>query len=262
MVIIKPLIFQKYKEIIFGFNTKIHKDSKPPYYFNLSFSVDDNKERVEQNRKMFFANLGLEINNIVFQQQIHSDIIKYVDKSGNIGECDAMITDRKNLGLAISTADCNAIFLYEPDKKIIAAAHSGWRGTSKKILIKLLNKLIDDFKIEVNNLVCYLAPSIKQKNYEVGEDVAKYFEEKYFIKLNGVQSSSNNLESLNEKSNGKYLLDLIKLNYDLLIESGLKKENIQVSNLCSYEERNLLHSYRRDGLKSGRSIGVIAMRGN
>lgn len=262
MVIIKPLIFQKYKEIIFGFNTKIHKDSEPPYYFNLSFSVGDNKERVEQNRNVFFAHLGLGINNIVFQQQIHSDIIKYVDKSGNIGECDAMITDRKNIGLAISTADCNAIFLYEPNKKIIAAAHSGWRGTSEKILNKLLNTLINDFKADVNNLVCYFAPSINQKNYEVGEDVAKYFEEKYLIKLNGFQSPCNNIEKLNEKSKEKYLLNLIKLNYDLLIESGLKKENIQVSNLCSYEEKNLLHSYRRDGLKSGRAIGVIAMREN
>ncbi|GAB6281397.1 MAG: hypothetical protein STSR0008_01360 [Ignavibacterium sp.] len=262
MVIIKPLIFQKYEEIIFGFNTKIDKNSKPPYCFNLSFSVGDNKEQVEQNRKMFFAHLGLGINNIVFQQQIHSDIIKYVDKSGNIGECDAMITDRKNLGLAISTADCNAIFLYEPNKNIIASAHSGWRGTSKKILHKLLNTLIVDFKIDVKNLICYLAPSINQKNYEVGEDVAKYFEEKYLIKLNNVQSSSDNFKTLNEKSEGKYLLDLIKLNYDLLIDFGLKKENIQISNLCSYEEKKLLHSYRRDGLKSGRSIGIIAIREN
>ncbi len=211
---------------------------------------------------MFFDNLKLGINNIAFQKQIHSDIIKYVEKAGNIGECDAMITDIPNLGLAISSADCNAIYLYDSKKKIIAAAHSGWRGTSKKILIKLLNTLVDDFKVNINNLVSYLAPSISQKNYEVGFDVAKYFEEKYLIILNGVQSLSNDDETLSDNNGKKYLLDLVKLNYDFLTDYGLKKENIQVSNLCSYEEKNLLHSYRRDGEKSGRSFGVIAMREN
>ncbi len=62
------------------------------------------------------------------------------------------------------------------------------------------------------------------------------------------------------KKNEKYLLDVASVNYDMLINAGLKGHNIEKSNLCTYEEKELLHSYRRDGKKSGRSMGVIVLK--
>ena len=243
MLILESLVFKKHPEIIFGFSTKIGADRKAPFYFNVSKSVGDDKKNVDENRLQLFNSLEMEMNQVALQKQIHGDKIIYVTKGGVCGESDAMITDKFNLGLAISTADCTAIFLYDKKRKIIAAVHSGWRGTKKKILQKTLQTLSNAFHSIPENISAYIAPSINQKNYEVGEEVAKHFENKYLI-----------------PSGKKYLLDVAKVNYDILINFGVKNYNIQASSLCSFEMKELLHSYRRDGQQSGRALGIIAMK--
>ena len=141
MLIIKPFIFNRFPEIVFGFSTKIGQNAKPPYYFNLSYSVGDEKEIVNSNRKLFFKELGLNEKMVSYQKQVHEDKISTVNSPGNCGESDALITTKKNLGLAISSADCPAIFIYDPLQKAIAAVHSGWKGTAKQILRKTIQKL-------------------------------------------------------------------------------------------------------------------------
>ena len=243
MIILKPLIFEQFPEIIFGLNTKIGLNRKEPYFFNLSHSVDDDEKMIEKNRKSFFSSLNVKSDNIVYQKQIHSSKVSYVSKAGNIGEGDALITDKPNLALTISTADCTPVFIYDKENKVIAGVHSGWRGTEKKILLETLKKLKSDFNSDPENLYVYIAPSISQEKYEVGPEVAEKFEDKYLL-----------------NTNGKIYLDVAGINYDILINFGFEKGNIQYSQLCSYKMKNLLHSYRRDGLHSGRSLGVIAMK--
>jgi polyphenol oxidase len=243
MLIVKPFIFKQYPEIVYGFSTKIGPNANPPYYFNLSNSVGDNKEIVDLSRESFFYKLGLNENKISYQKQVHEDYIREVNVSGNCGESDALITTSKNLGLAISSADCPAIFIYDPVKKNIAAVHSGWRGTEKKIVQKTIIKLKDEFSSDPQDLICYIGPSISQKNYEVGEEVAHKFDDEFIL-----------------KKEDKFYLDVAGVSYKMMIAEGVKKINIQVSKLCSFEYESLLHSYRRDGQKSGRALGVIAMK--
>lgn len=244
MVILKSLLFNGCKNLSFGLATKIDDKADSPFGFNLSLTVGDDNKRVEADRQRFFRELGLE-NKVATQHQIHSDKIIFVDHPGDQGESDAMITDIPWLGLAISTADCVPIFLYEPKCKIIAGVHSGWRGTFLQILEKTMSKLEEEFHANPKEIICYIGPSISQKNYEVGEDVAKYFDEKYL-----------------SPKGAKFLLDVAKINYDILRKFEVKKENIQLSSLCSFEWSTLLHSFRRDGNLSGRSLGVLAMKGN
>ncbi|MFA4922718.1 MAG: laccase domain-containing protein [Ignavibacteriaceae bacterium] len=129
MVTLKSLLFNGCPNIIFGLASKIDEQSNSPFGFNLSLTVGDDNQRVQIDRQRFFKSLGLE-NRVATQNQIHGDKIIFVDKPGYQGESDTMITDKPNLGLAISTADCTSIFLFEPKRKIIAGVHSGWRGTS------------------------------------------------------------------------------------------------------------------------------------
>ena len=245
MLIIKPFIFKRFPEIVFGFSTKIGPNAKPPYYFNLSFSVDDNKEIVDSNRALFFNELGLNEKMLSYQKQVHEDKINTVSSFGSCGESDALITRKKNLGLAISSADCPAIFIYDPVQKVIAAVHSGWRGTEKKILRKTIQKLKTDFNSDASNLICYIGPSISQKNYEVQEEVAAKFDSEFVVKYEN-----------------KFYLNVSGANFKMLTDEGVKEVNIQVSGLCTYEYEKLLHSYRRDGQKSGRALGIIAMKEN
>ena len=77
----------------------------------MSLSVNDSKENVLQNRRYFFTRLGLSDSSVATQKQIHGDHVTFIDEGVNCGESDAMITDKTNLGLAISSADCPAIFI-------------------------------------------------------------------------------------------------------------------------------------------------------
>ncbi len=244
MYILKPYIFNRYPEIIFGFSTKIGGNGYSTFDFNLSYSVGDDKSNVDYNRQLFFNALGLNANAVGFQKQIHSGNIKTIDCAGDNGESDALITSKKNLGLAIIVADCTPIFIYDFKEKVIAAIHSGWRGTEQKILYKTLIKLQKDFGSNPQNLLAYIGPSISAPNYEVGNEVAKKFDENYVL-----------------EKDGKLFLDVSGINYKMLIDFGIPQNQIQKSELCTYEFKTLLHSYRRDGNKSGRSLGVIALKG-
>ncbi|MDR3611695.1 MAG: peptidoglycan editing factor PgeF [Ignavibacteriaceae bacterium] len=243
MVVLKSRIFSDFPEISFGFSTKIGLNRNAPFYFNMSLTGLDNKEIVLENRTAFFNYMGLSNNDVVLQKQIHSDIITYVDKGGSIGQSDALITGKFNLGLAVSTADCVPVFIYDKENKIIAGVHSGWQGTQKKIVRKTIRRLFDDYNSKPANLFIYIGPSISQKNYEVDPDVAHLFDNKYL-----------------EPKGDKYLLDVAVANYDMLLDAGVPPQNIQKSILCSYEMKNLLQSYRRDGINSGRSLGIIVLR--
>ncbi len=245
MLILRPHIFKKFPEISFGFSTKAGGKKNDLFHFNMSYTVGDKKDNADKNRTQFFKQLGLTSSVVAYQKQVHEDNITIVENDGNCGESDALITTKNNLGLAISTADCPAIFIYDRKRKIICGVHSGWRGTSKRILEKTVIKLTDQLKSNPADLYCYIAPSISQENYEVSEKVAEQFNEKDFY-----------------NKEGRYFLDLAGVNYRMLINCGVKESQIQISQLCTFEFSSIFHSFRRWGNESGRAIAVIAMKGN
>jgi len=244
MIILKPSIFNDFPNVTFGFSTKIGLDRKEPFYFNFSHSVGDDNEIVEENRKTYLSELDLNLESVVLQKQIHSDIVTLVDDGNNVNESDALITNKTGIGLAIFSADCTPIFIYDQAHNVIAAIHAGWKGTEKNITEKVLRIIQEKFNSSLNDLYVYIGPGIFQKNYEVQSDVAERFDNKYIL-----------------NKEGKIYLDVLRNNYDTLISEGIPEIQIQKSNLCSFENNNLLHSYRRDGKKSGRALGVIAMKG-
>lgn len=240
--IIRSSLFEKFPEIIFGFSTKPGGISPEPFCMNLSSSVGDVPENVNVNRKFFFTELGIDENKVTFQKQIHSSIIQYSSKPCLFDGCDAIYTDIKQNFLAVSVADCIPVFLYDPVKKVVAGIHSGWMGTKEKILTKTINEIIEKFNSNPSDLISYIGPGICQDHYEVGEEVGLLFD-----------------ESVRYKSGEKFYLDLKKDNFNQLLLAGLRIENIEITDLCTYKEIDLLHSYRRDGIRSGRMFGIIGM---
>lgn len=240
MKIIKSKLLSAYKDIIHGVSTRYGLGRPAPFYFNLSLTVGDNKDNVFENRKTFLSYLG--IKNAVYQQQTHSGNVTIVKHEGNVENNDAIITDVKNLALIVSLADCTPILLYDVVNKVIAGVHSGWRGTEKRILLKTLNLMNEKFGTQSKDLIAYIGPSICVNHYEVGSEVAEKFDEKY-LKFSG----------------DKFYLNVSLANYDMLIDWGVPKNNIDYSQLCTYEE-DYLHSYRRDCMQSGRMHAAIMMR--
>ena len=241
MKIIQSEIFKKQPNIEFAFSTKIGLERVAPFYFNMSKSVGDDEKLVDENRILFFSSIGLTLDQIAFQKQVHGNEVTIVESPGYQGESDAMIVSKPNIGLAISTADCTPIFVFDTHRKILAAIHSGWRSTKERIVEKTLTKLLKEFNSNPAELVAYIGPCISGKNYEVGSEFDQYFDKKYLV-----------------KRGDKYLLDLKTANKDMLLNFGIPEENIEVSLLCSFETE-YLHSYRREGKVSGRAFGVAAI---
>jgi polyphenol oxidase len=240
--IIEPEIFKKFPEIKLGFSTAKGGEADSDFRFNLSFRVGDDAERVKRNRNKFFGAMGISEKDVSFQKQTHSTKSNYVSKPEFFHDSDALYTDVKNNFLALSLADCIPVFLYEPVHKVIAAIHSGWRGTQGRITTLTAEKTIKEFSLDVKNIFAYIGPGISGKNFEVGKDISDLFEERVKIRIDG-----------------KFFIDLKKHNFLQLVELGVPEENIEISGYCTYDEKDLFHSYRRDKEKSGRMLGVIGL---
>jgi len=242
MILKKTKIFSQFPNVIFGFSTKSNHQADDKFYFNMSKSIGDDEKNVLENRNILFSSIGLNKSDVIIQKQTHSDIVNVVNEFANDLVGDALITNKQNLGLAISTADCTNIYLYDSKQQIIAAVHSGWKGTELQILSKTLQKLIEEFNSMPNDIFVYFGPSICQEKYKVGKDFTKKFEPKYLSKIDD-----------------KYFLDLKRANEDMLLEFGVPQNHIEVSDNCSFTKNNF-HSFRRDKKNSGRALGVIALR--
>ena len=198
------------------------------------------KEKLKEYMDGLFKKLDIDPDQVYYGVQTHTDNIKYCDgKNGDdflcgkiFEETDGLITDKKNLALVIKFADCTPVLLFDPVKKVQACVHSGWRGTAKRISEKAIEKMVNDFSCKKENILAYIGPSIDQDNYEVGQDVYDAFKDfknrdKFFI---GYKE--------------KYKLDMVAANLDILLEAGIKKENIEISNISTYNDLKL-NSARR-----------------
>lgn len=240
-VILKSYLLSSFENVIHGISTKI--GSVNDLNFNLGNSSNSDRKEIAKNRKLFFKALGVEDSNVVYQHQIHSDKFSVVDKPGIIKENDALITAHKNLFLVVTVADCIPVLFYDRTNQIVGVVHSGWRGTQSQILLKTMEFALSEFSLDRENTYFYFGPSICSNCFEVDEDVASLFDTKFL-----------------KRKEKKFTIDLPQINLHYLISLGFKKSNIQISKLCTYELKNLLHSYRRDKENSGRMFGVIGIR--
>ena len=148
-------------------------------------------------------------------------------------------------------ADCVPVLFYDPVKKVVAANHSGWKGTVSKISGHMINRLKSEYGTSPENLICAIGPSICKNCYEVSEDVAERFMAAY--------TEAETAQIVFSKGNGKYLLDLHKANYYNLVDSGVKPENIDVTNICTCCNSEWLFSHRASKGLRGNLAAVIML---
>ena len=191
------------------------------------------------------------MNDIIYLKQIHSDkILKYTlnDKSIKDEEGDAIITNEKNVIIGVFTADCVPIILIDEEKEVIAAVHSGWKGTFESITLKTIEKMKKEFNTNEINIKAYIGPHIKKCCYEVSEELKfKFIDKKKTI----------NKEELFDENN----LNLEECIIDDLKTAGVQDYNINSLNLCTYCSEDIkLHSYRKSEGSYGRMFSFIMIR--
>jgi len=227
------------------------KDSQYSFDFSLALHTGETSQDIISNRKLLeqkFPNMRFVVAN-----QTHSSNISVISTSQNIGwqdeksaisNCDAMITNQKGVMLTILTADCVPILLFDKRLNIVSAIHAGWRGTEQQIVIKTVQKMINEFGSNPSDIIAGVAPSIGRCCYEVDWGVAQHF---------------SDYQNAFDKVGDKYMLDLPHINRLQLLEVGLSEENIELSNICTACEVNSYFSYRKENGCSGRFMSMIGI---
>jgi len=173
-------------------------------------------------------------------------------------EGDGLITDHSACFIAVATADCVPVILFDPKRKIIAALHAGWRGSILNIAAKGVGKMVSDFGSEAKDLLAGIGPSIGPCCFEVREDVVDAIAKKTPHKEVVIQKFRKKGEQNPEGE--RWACDLPKLNRMQLISAGLLPEQISVAGLCTSCLPERYYSFRRDKKKRGNMLSGIMLR--
>ena len=202
----------------------------------------DDPKRTESNRRKILKAAKLDPDRAVFLRTLaHGNTVFEAhnsDSGQEIDGYDAIITNQAGLTISLSVADCVPILLYEPKKNAAAVIHAGWRSTQANVVTETLKELHRHFKVEAENLIAVIGPSICGACFEVGEEVAALF-----------------AADVVHKSGSKLTVDLREANQRRLELNGVTK--IEDIDLCTHENTDQLFSARKEG-QTGRFLAFIA----
>tara|TARA_Y100001934_G_scaffold19428_1_gene22484 strand:- start:109 stop:699 length:591 start_codon:yes stop_codon:yes gene_type:complete len=194
--------------------------------------------------------MGINSSNLIILSQIHSSNvveIKEIIKSDYI-KADSMVTSKKGICLGILTADCAPVLFGDFEKKIIGAAHAGWKGFFNGVIENTIENMIQ-LGAKLENICVAVGPCIQKKNYEVGIEFYKKFIDK--------NSSFENFFFINK--NKKIFFDLPGSITFVLNRKGIGK--IHSLNKCTFSEQEKYFSHRRNQINNlgdcGRMISTI-----
>jgi polyphenol oxidase len=218
--------------------------------FTLGNTSVWDKEYIAGNRKRLAQALEINESELFFPNQVHKTRVLHVDRKtrpDELLETDALITAEKEICIAVMSADCVPIILYDKRNRAIAAIHSGWRGTVARILEKTLEAMSEAFGTRGQDVLAGIGPSVCQESYEVGEEVVAAVN----------QSFGNNNDLMIPQPGNKAKLDLWKANKIQLMEFGVYETQIVISNLCTVKRNNQFFSARKGD--AGRFAAGIMM---
>ncbi|MBI5787790.1 MAG: peptidoglycan editing factor PgeF [Candidatus Schekmanbacteria bacterium] len=231
-------------KIVHGFSTRQGNHGN-------DFSLGNETELRDQNRHDYCNAVGVDFHNLACLKQIHRDQIIVLEKTPESPPiADASITKQPGIVLAIQTADCVPILIADPENKIIAAVHAGWRGTVANILAKTLKKM---FELGADPQKCLVAvgPCIGPCCYQVDNLVIDQ------LKAAGIPWQAY----VGAEDHGHWNLNLAAINIRQARMTGIPQQRISRLDLCTACNNGHFFSYRREG-KTGRMLNMIALSGD
>ena len=248
---IKSKKLTKIKNLKHGFFNSIGGKSKNIYKsLNCGSGSKDLSSKVKKNLQIVKKKINKSAKDIFLLHQVHSNKFIYIDDKYKLKikpKADAIITNQKNLPIAVLTADCAPILICDNKKNMIAAIHAGWKGAHKGIIKKVIKFMIKK-GCKLENITAVVGPCIAVENYEIKQDFIKRFLKKdiknkiFFKKIR-----NKNYFNLN-----KYIYSQLK---------NLKVKNIDVINKDTFNAKNNFFSARRSISRNendyGRNISII-----
>lgn len=235
-------LFSPYKEIRQGLFLRKGGVSQGPFSsLNLKVGFGDSPLFVEENRKRIQKTLCL--NEIAWSLHPHLDQSYIVEKGGEAPPYDALITQKKGLGLMITHADCQAAFFYDPKHSVLAAVHAGWRGQMADIYQKVVQTLTHFYESQPSDILVGISPSLGP-HYSEFKSYQREFPKPYW--------------SFQFKP---FYFDLWALASYQLEKAGILPEHIEIARMDTYSLEEDFFSYRREKAK-GREVEITGVHGS
>jgi len=233
---------ESYGEIVHGIFTRNGGISPPPFNtLNVSLLCGDQRENVLRNRNLIMG--IVEMGKMVSGSQAHRNralVVRELDERDNeIEGFDALITNTPGIALLVKQADCQAILMYDPECKVIANIHCGWRGSIHNVIKSTITLMKREFGCQSSNLLACISPSLEPCCSE-------------FL-------DNNFPEAFKEYKVSPYHFDFWRITIDQLKDGGLKEDNIEVARVCTYCNSHEFFSYRREKI-TGRFGTVIGLK--
>jgi purine-nucleoside/S-methyl-5'-thioadenosine phosphorylase / adenosine deaminase len=234
-----------FPELIHGFLTRQGGVSLAPFdSLNLSLSVGDRPEAVAENRRRVQRSLGLAVLADAAQKHGCQDAVFSEDPvaaSKDLAAADILLTDRSGVGLLIKQADCQAVVLYDPARRVLANVHCGWRGQVQNVLGVAVAQLRQKFGCRPADLYAAISPSLGPCCAEF-----RHYQREFPPELWPYQVRPN-------------YFDLWRLSLDQLRAAGLQADHLDLAGLCTRCHDREFFSYRRDRL-TGRQGTVAGLK--
>jgi len=217
---------------------------------NCGPGSSDKKSNIQNNLKVVGNKIKTKSKDIALLNQVHGNKFHYISKHTKINkklEGDALVTDKRNMPIAVLTADCVPILIYDKNREMIAAIHAGWKGAYKGIIKKVVKFMIKK-GCSSKNIIAAIGPCIAVNSYQVKEDLIKKFIKKDKVNIIFFKKTKNkNYFNLN-----KYIYFQLK---------SLDIKNIDVINKDTFDAKNNFFSARRSISRNesdyGRNISII-----
>lgn len=229
--------------------------------FNLGLYCGDNTQRVETNLHRLCDALDISRNRLFYPHQVHGHRVQAIDNEflahtpdkqyAALDGVDAIITNVPRIAIAVTTADCVPIILYDPVHRAIAAIHAGWRGTAQAIVRHTLQAMNHLYGTTPTQIVAGIGPSIGIDAYEVGDEVVD--------KLRMVVCDIDSI-SIRNNMTGKIHIDLAAANVDQLLQCGVELMNIEACGICTHRNSRDFYSVRAIGSETGRFLTGVMLK--
>jgi len=230
---------------------------------NFAYNGHDSEENVYKNYQIFCNATGINIDKIFTTKQVHSNtvvkldenhVFRSISKPGcDFPSVDGVITNVPDATLFAFSADCSLIQLVDPVNKAIGLCHSGWRGTVGRISDSAIKMMGESYGTNPSEVIATIGPSICPECFEVEwdmiEEARKGFSERDYDKI------------YYKKNDVKYQFNLWEANRIVLLEAGVKADNIFMPNLCTKCNPNTMFSHRNMGLNRGTLIAFLGIKG-
>ncbi|MFN8471242.1 MAG: peptidoglycan editing factor PgeF [Anaerolineae bacterium] len=218
---------------------------------NLGGSVGDQPEAVHENHNRLCAALDIPRSSLVSSRLVHGDQVAVVaphQRGTLVPQTDALLSADPDVYLLIRCADCVPVIVVDPVRRVVGAAHAGWRGTLAFIAQKMVRTMVDVFDSQPSDLRLGIGPSIGPCCYEVREDVIEATHRVF----------GDGAASLLHTRQGRTTLDLWEANR--LQVAALGVQHIAVSGVCTACHVRDYYSHRAEAGRTGRFAAVIGFR--